>query len=158
MVRKIPFDRDVEIVGDAQLTLTIQVNKPDATVFVYLLEHNTLTGQYQYLTEGHLRLIHRKLYNQSVDDDLLVFRTFRQKDAQPMPVNQPEQVTIFLQPIAYKLRKGNSLVLSIAGWDKDNFDNVDLKNNVADQFTIFSTSTVKIPILQFARKNKRGVA
>jgi len=142
-----PLSKAMEIAGEPTLRLTLSVNAPDATVFAYLLDVDP-SNKYTVITDGHLRLIHRKLYNESVDADMKLYRTFRMADAEPMPVNtMVSNVVIHLYPIAYRVKANHKIVLALSGWDKDNFDVTELKDNVATMFTIASSSNIELPLV-----------
>jgi predicted acyl esterase len=137
-----PMTNDTEVAGNAIVHLDISVNKPDAAVFVYLLDYDPQTKRVRYMTETHLRLAHRKLQG---ENELNIRRTFRHADASAMPVDEKERVVMFMQPVGYLVPKGHQVVVSIAGYDKDNFDNAELHAVIATEFRVFDTSYIEIP-------------
>jgi hypothetical protein len=69
-----------------------------------------------YLTEGDLRLLHRKL-----DASQQTLHTYTHRDAQPVPEDQEIEADLTLLPISVLLRKGTHLQLLLASGDDATF-------------------------------------
>lgn len=105
--------RDVEIVGDPLVKLSLRVDRIDAAVFVYL-EDIATDGRVTYLTEGQLRLMHRGAESPCE-------RTFRRSDALPVIPGESVEASVCLQPIAAHVKAGHRLRVAIAAADADTF-------------------------------------
>jgi putative CocE/NonD family hydrolase len=116
-----PLDRDMELTGYPVVKLFISSTETDGAVFVYLEDVHP-DGKVTYLTEGELRLIHRKVSTATPPYQLLVpYHSFKREDVQPFVPGQTEEVTFGLLPLAALVRKGHRLRLGFAGHDKDTF-------------------------------------
>jgi len=74
------------------------------------------------VTEGGLRLIHRKTSSNPFFPDDLPYHSFVRADARPMQPGQVVTVSFQLQPIAVLIRRGHRIRLAIAGADAGLFD------------------------------------
>jgi putative CocE/NonD family hydrolase len=134
-----PLESDLCITGHPTVTLYLSANAPDGALFVYL-EDEDETGKVVYLTEGELRLLHRTLSNESSPYRQLVpYHTFLERDAEPMPLGEAEQVTLGLLATSALIRRGHRLRLSIAGHDDGTFARIPAPDNLT--YTIFSDAT-----------------
>jgi predicted acyl esterase len=74
------------------------------------------------ITEGHLRLINRKVSDNIPEFPVFKpYHTFLRKDALPMTPGQTALVAFSLLPTSVLIEKGHSLRIAIAGHDKDVF-------------------------------------
>ena len=105
--------KDLEIVGNAVLRLSLRVDRTDAALFAYL-EDVAPNGRVTYLTEGELRLMHRRAESPCE-------RTFHRSDALPVIPGQRMQASICLEPIAAHVEAKHRLRITIAGADADTF-------------------------------------
>jgi uncharacterized protein len=117
-----PLTDDMEITGNAVITLHVASTHEDGVVIAYL-EDVSENGYVTYVTEGDLRLIHRKPAEQ---DELpykssMQFHTFLQKDGSPMVKGENAEVKIGLLSTSVVIRKNHKLRVAIAGADKDSF-------------------------------------
>jgi len=114
-----PLEQPLEFAGHVLCDLTLSTSEPDAHLFLYLAEVEA-DGRERYVTEGLLRLLHRKLspapsrYRTSWP-----FRSFARADASPMPVDGIETLRIPLLPISWRFASGSRIRLSISGADTD---------------------------------------
>jgi putative CocE/NonD family hydrolase len=116
-----PVPEPLEIVGHPTVTLYLDANGPDGYVFAYL-EDLDPQGRVRYITEGELRLIHRKLSSEPAPYfSPVAHRTFARRDAAPMVPGERAEIAFDLIPIAFQVRRGHRLRLSIGGADRDNF-------------------------------------
>ena len=108
-------DSDVELAGRVRVKLHIALDRSDAAVFAYL-EDVSPEGKVTYLTEGQLRLMHRRPGN-NVDRE----PSYRRADAQPVIPNSDIEAEILLQPVAARIRTGHRLRLALGGADAGTF-------------------------------------
>ncbi len=116
-----PLEEAVQIAGHAVLNLQISSDREDGMVIVYL-EDVDPDGRSRYLTEGGLRLIHRKTVDNPYYDTGKPYHSFNRADAAPMPPGEFVEVQIQLWPIAALIQPGHRLRLAIAGADAAVFD------------------------------------
>jgi uncharacterized protein len=111
-----PVTRDTEIVGAAELCLVMRSDQTDGIVIAYL-EDVAPDGRVTYLTEGQLRLIHRKTSSGVCDPAPGTARTFARGDAAPVTPGELMRIELPLLPTAAVIRKGHHLRLALAGAD-----------------------------------------
>jgi len=109
------FDNDLELAGRAAVHLHLSVDRTDAAVFVYL-EDVGPDGAVTYLSEGQLRLLHRRP-GPNIDGE----PSFRRSAAQPVLPDTPMEANILLQAVAARIRATHRLRIAIAGADADTF-------------------------------------
>lgn len=137
------FDKNLTITGEVIFSLRIASDAKDGAVLVYLEEVKP-DGSVYYITEGQLRLKHRKVTDSPAYKRNGPTHSFTQADVQDMPIGVPETVTIVALPISYYLPQGSRLRISIAGADKGHSDEVTDKPT---RYTIYSSgSGVVLPI------------
>lgn len=108
-----------EFTGHGIVTLTLASSEPDAQIFVYISEQTT-DGTEHYITEGLLRLLHRKTVDApSSFPPWRPFRSFTRMDAEPLVPGRFERITIPLLPTSWRLSAGSRLVVSLAAHDAD---------------------------------------
>jgi len=116
-----PLERDLEIAGSVVISVYLSCSEPDAALFAYL-EDVDPSGRVVYLTEGQLRLVHRRL---SANDGPYLcdgpYHSFRLEDSQPMPPGETEYVSFSLLPISAWISCGHRLRLGFAGHDQGTF-------------------------------------
>jgi len=110
-----PVDSDLELAGRVRIKLHIAVDRSDAAVFGYL-EDVSPEGKVTYLTEGQLRLLHRRP-GTNVDRE----PSYRRADALPVIPNSDIEADILLQPVAARIRTGHRLRLALGGADAGTF-------------------------------------
>lgn len=145
-----PLAEDIEITGYPVVTLFISSTHDDGAFFVYL-ETVDEADRSQYLTEGMLRAIHRKIstppppYRQFIP-----YHSFRRADALPLIPDEAAELTFGLQPISALVRRGARLRVAIAGADADTFSRVPATG--APRVTILlggaTASGIEIPVIR----------
>ena len=118
-----PLDEDLQIAGWPVVTLQLSSDRRDGMVLFYL-EDVDADGRSRYITEGGLRLIHRKVSPNPFFDEPGPYHSFNRADAQDMRPGEVTEVSVRLSPIAALVRRGHRLRLAIAGADADTFDPV----------------------------------
>ena len=117
-----PLEADLHIAGSPVIDLIVGSTQADGAVLVYL-EDVDESGRSRYLTEGGLRLIHRKLARDSVLG-VEPYHSFARRDATPMPKGRAERVSIRILPTSALVKAGHRLRLAIAGADSAVFARV----------------------------------
>ena len=114
-----PVLEDVQITGTPEVTLWLSSTHEDGVVLMYL-EDADENGKSTYITEGGLRLIHRKIADST--DSTFNLHTFKREDALHMVPDQIEEITLRLLPTSVKIKAGHSIRIAIAGADKAIFN------------------------------------
>ena len=115
------MNEDVELVGSAELCLVMSSDKTDGIV-IATLEDVAPEGRVTYLTEGLLRLIHRKSSNKSCDAAPGVTRSFNRADGAPVVPGEIMEIEFELLPVAALIRKNHHLRLALTGADAGWFE------------------------------------
>jgi putative CocE/NonD family hydrolase len=115
-----PLASDTELVGSAEVCLVMSTDQTDGVVIAYL-EDVSPDGRVTHLTEGELRLLHRKTQGPACDPAPGTQRSFRRADGAAVVPGERMRVELPLLPTAALVRKGHHLRLSLAGADADTF-------------------------------------
>lgn len=119
-----PFERDTELAGHPIITVHVSTSERDASLFAYLSEVDA-EGKAWYITEGKLRLLHRaEAPCPATYRTTWPFHTFQRADSKRMEPGVAETVRFALLPVAWMLKRGSRLRLSIAGADEGHFAQV----------------------------------
>ena len=117
-----PLQQAVEITGHPVVSLHLSSTQSDGALIVYL-ETVAPNGTVTMLTEGGLRLIHRKTSSDTPPyPHFGPYHTFEKKDASPVPRDVRVEVGFECLPLSVQIPKGHALRVAIAGHDKDCFD------------------------------------
>ncbi len=117
-----PLEADLHIAGSPTIDLMLSSTHTDGAVLVYL-EDVDPTGRSRYITEGGLRLIHRKLSRDTLFG-ITPYSSFERKDAAPMKPGEPARVHFRILPTSVVIKAGHRLRLAIAGADSGVLDRV----------------------------------
>ncbi|RDH79059.1 CocE/NonD family hydrolase [Mycolicibacterium moriokaense] len=115
------LDQPIEVTGHPIVSLFVGSTADDGTVFLYL-EDVDPQGRIAYVTEGQLRMCHRRLsdetppYRQPVP-----FRTFTRAAARPVAPGEVAELTFDLLPTSYVFGAGHHIRVAIAGADASHF-------------------------------------
>jgi len=113
---------DTQIAGDPVAHLNLASSSEDGAVIIYL-EDVRPNGSVVYLSEGVLRLLHRKQSPASASSaDPL--HSYLKSDEAPMTPGKAEDIELRLSPIATKIRKGERIRIAIAGADAANLERI----------------------------------
>ncbi len=116
-----PFVEDMEITGHPVIHLEMSSSTNDGAVIVYL-QDVAPDGTVRMITEGQLRLIHRK---RSTDEPPYPvfgqYHSFLQKDMDEVTADEITTVSFALLPTSVLIKKDHSVRIAIAGHDKDVF-------------------------------------
>lgn len=142
----LPMKEDVQITGTPVVTLNMSSTHSDGAVFVYM-EDVDENGMSCYITEGGLRLIHRKI---STDSSSFNMHSFSEEDAALMQPGKKELVSFKLWPTSVLIQKGHSIRIAIAGADKGTFDKIPKQGKPTLTIDLSQTegSFVSLPVLE----------
>ena len=113
----------MEVTGHPLVTLHVSSTAKDGNFFVYL-EDVAPRGRVEYVTEGMLRALHRKLSDDPPPYRTPVpYRTFLRVDASALVPGEVAELVFALYPTSYLFKKGHSIRVTVAGADKDHFEN-----------------------------------
>lgn len=140
-----PVERDTEVLGAPELCLAMRTDQPDGLV-VATLEDVAPDGRVTYLTEGELRLLHRKTASGGCDPAPGTARTFRAADGAAVTPGEMMRVELPLLTTAALVRRGHRVRLSLAGADAGTFPT--LTSAPATWSVAYGTggSTLRLPV------------
>ncbi len=145
-----PLTEDLQITGTPVVRIEMSSTTEDGAVLVYL-EDVDENGNSTYITEGGLRLIHRK---EVTDGSSYNMHSFAEKDAMPMVQGETTSIGFKLWPTSVQIKKGHSIRIAIAGADKSTFDRVPKRG--APVYTIernsVNASRVILPVVRASGK------
>jgi putative CocE/NonD family hydrolase len=116
-----PLETNVEVTGYPAVHFWLMTDAPDLDAFVYLEEVDR-NGKATYVTEGNLRASHRKLSQAPFDHLGLPYHSHNKSDLEPIPAGKPIELVFSLLPTSYRFHKGNSIRITVAFTDADNFE------------------------------------
>lgn len=143
-----PLTDDLEATGHPLVDIFISSSTNDAQLFVYL-EDVDENGKVQYVTEGELRALHRKVSNEKAPYKLVgPYHSFLKEDGQPLKPEEVVEMQFSMLPISYLFKKGHRIRIAIAGADADQFRNM---TNDEPLYTIHRSfnypSRVELPVV-----------
>jgi len=142
-----PMEADLQITGTPLITVEISSTHTDGAVLIYL-EDVDENGVSRYITEGGLRLIHRKV--DTTANSKFNIHSFKEEDAALFKPGEVELVTFKLWPTSVLIQKGHSIRVAIAGADKETFDRIPKKGKPT--LTIYRNSSrlsfIKLPVIE----------
>ncbi len=119
-----PFQAPMELTGTVTVELILTTDTPDGAVHAYL-DLLAPDGSARYLTEGVIRLRHRRV---SPEPPLYPhfgpYHSFLARDAAEMPAGRPEPVSLGLYATSARIPAGHRLRLSLTGADATSFARV----------------------------------
>lgn len=109
------------VTGHPTLELFVRADVDDLVVIAYLLDVAP-DGTVHYVTEGHLRAIHRASIETDADEEAVgVRRSFERARARPLDPSVEERLRFSLLPTSYELPRGHHLRLVLTLGDADHF-------------------------------------
>ena len=116
-----PLNQDLEVTGYPVVSLHVTSTTTDGAFFAYL-EDVGPSDRVTYLTEGHLRALHRKVSRDPPPYiEPVPYHSFDRKDGESLMPGAPAELTFGLLPISALIRRGHRIRIAIAGADKDTF-------------------------------------
>lgn len=119
------LEQDWEISGHPQIELYLNSNEKDAAIFVYLQEVDK-NGKAKYITEGQLRLSHRKVNEEGIYKEIGPAISHKRADAQSS--KGTNKIQFDLIPCSYLVKKGNKIRVSFSTNDMSHFEKVGSEN------------------------------
>jgi putative CocE/NonD family hydrolase len=119
-----PLASDLEVTGQAIVTLHLSSTHTDGAFFVYL-EDVAPEGIVRYITEGQLRGLHRKI-SKSPPPYIVIgpWHSCRRQDAEPLPPGEVVELQFALMPVSALFPAGHRIRVALAGADADTFARV----------------------------------
>lgn len=116
-----PLRADAEITGHPAVVLYLASTAADGALCVYL-EAVAPGGRVTYLTEGVLRLVHRRVSAAPPPcAQFGPYRTFYEGDSALLKDGAPTRIELTLEPTSVRIEAGHCLRVAIAGRDADAF-------------------------------------
>jgi putative CocE/NonD family hydrolase len=140
-----PLEEELQITGTPVVTLRLAADVTDCAVLAYL-EAVDLDGRSRYLTEGGLRLVHRKLDPAPDLPDGLPQHSFESGDALALVAGETVELTFRLHPLAVRLEPGHALRLALAGADSGSLERCPASGAVNWTLTLGGTSAAHLEI------------
>jgi putative CocE/NonD family hydrolase len=114
-----PLSEPLRVVGHPILRLYVSCSRDDGGLFAYL-EDVGPDDRVTYITEGVLRLLHRRT-GAAPYVSFGAPHSFLRADGAPLVPGEPELVELTLLPVSALIREGHRLRVSIAGHDAGTF-------------------------------------
>ncbi|MBM4186390.1 MAG: CocE/NonD family hydrolase [Gemmatimonadetes bacterium] len=125
-----PLGADLEVTGQAVVTLEVTSTARDGNFFVYL-EDVSPDGKSTYVTEGMLRALHRKVSAEPPPyRTTYPYHSYQKRDGRPLIPGQFSALTFQLLPTSVLFRAGHRIRIAIAGADKDTFQRLPAEGEV----------------------------
>lgn len=119
-----PLTRDLPLVGHVVANIHLAASQSDCALFLYLSEI-TEDGEVYYITEALIRARHRKVVASPHNyTTTWPFQSFHEEDAENLTPGKSDWIRFAFLPIAWTLKAGSRLRLSIAGADQEHFPQV----------------------------------
>ncbi len=116
-----PLSEDTEITGHPLVTLHVTSPHRDGNFLVYL-EDVDPNGVVNYVSEGELRAIHRRISSDAPPCVLNVpHHTYRRADRMELVPQEPAELVFDILPTSYEFKAGHRIRIAIAGADTDHF-------------------------------------
>lgn len=121
LLRSHPLPDDMEITGHPLVYLYFSSTATDGSVFTYLIDEDE-DGNWKYITEGELRLIHRKTGDCSgIYQDVVPCHTYNAEDASALVPGQTDSVNYDMLPVSYRIEQGHKFVIAVTNSDVAHF-------------------------------------
>ncbi len=116
-----PFEQDIEVTGHPILNLFLKSTHEDGMLHIHF-EFIDEKGKVHWITDGQLRLIHRKISLETPPYKMAIpYHSFLRKDMHPLIPGEIAEVIFALYPTSIVLKRGFRMRIAIAGADKDTF-------------------------------------
>jgi uncharacterized protein len=116
-----PLRTDVHVLGFPVVTLRLATSGTDGAVYVYV-EDVGPDGAVTYVTEGSLRLTHRRTHGPAEPTGLGVPRSFARADGLTTRPGESLDLVVELLPVSALLRAGHRVRVAIAAHDASCFE------------------------------------
>jgi putative CocE/NonD family hydrolase len=143
-----PLEEDLQITGAPVVTLWVTPDHADGSFFVYL-EDVDENGRSRYVTEGGLRAIHRRLWNDPVYGEDGPLHSFEAADRMPMVPGEITELRFKLWATSASFLEGHRIRVAIAGADADTFDRMPAEGD--SSITVHRSAThssfIELPVV-----------
>ena len=122
----------------------------DGAIFIYL-EAVDEAGNVTYITDGNLRLIHRKISTEVPPYKILIpYHTFLKKDILSLIPHETTEIKFGLHATSVLVKEGYRIRIAIAGADKEVFMRYPAEGKpvITIERNAKNTSFIEIPIIQ----------
>jgi len=144
-----PLKNDIEITGYPIITLFLTSTYEDGAIVAYL-EDVDEKGNVYLLTEGHFRLIHRKVSDKEPPYKIVVpYHTYKKEDTLPLKPGEIAEISFGLLPTSVLVHKEHRLRVAIAGADRDTFVRIPSEGNptITIERNRNNASFINLPII-----------
>lgn len=145
-----PLEKDIEITGHPIITLFLKSTHEDGMVHVHL-EFLDEDEKIHWITDGQLRLIHRKISSEEPPYKMVIpNHSFKREDIHPIIPGEVTEVKFALYPTSILLNRGCRIRIALGGADKDTFARYPEEGNPTVTFERNSkyASFIQLPIIQ----------
>ncbi len=116
-----PIASEMEITGHPVVTFFLRTTCDDGIAIAYF-EFVDAEGVTHYVTEGQLRLKHRKLSENKIYKTPYPFHSCRREDVLPVVPGERMELVFGMYPVSIVIPAGSRLRVALSGADKDSFD------------------------------------
>ena len=156
-----PLEQPLKIAGMVSVTLYVSTNDTEADLFAYLTVLRPQSSQPRYITEGQIRLSHRKELPVGLGTLLepdLIQRSYYSTDQQPVEAGKVYCVRFDLLPTCYLFQEGSQIQLRVSGQDAEHFEAVDENRKVTLHFGNGErNASIKLPVIPIVSKDTVSV-
>ncbi|MHA1379786.1 MAG: CocE/NonD family hydrolase [Candidatus Helarchaeota archaeon] len=147
-----PLTGDIEITGHPIITLYLKSTHEDGMIQVHF-EFIDKKGDIHWVTDGQLRLIHRKVSSERPPYTQIPgvpYHSFRSEDAFPLIPGEVAEIKFALYPTSILLYRGSKIRIAISGADKDTFERYPEEGNptITIERNKNYSSLIELPIIQ----------
>lgn len=144
-----PVANAFDIAGYPVAHLTVQLDRPDTNVFVYL-EEVLANGKVDVLSFGRLMVSHRAVAEAPWYNLGLPWHSGRREDAAPLKVGETALMAIPMQPLSRRIAVGSRLRFVVTGADPRQRNLADIQESPAPEITILhgwlAGSRIDLPV------------
>jgi putative CocE/NonD family hydrolase len=144
----VPLESDLEVTGDAGVSLWITSSAGDGNISVYL-EDVAPDGKVTQVTDARLKASLRDVSKPKYENYGLPYHRSHREDARPMKPGEPAQLVFAFLPTSYVFKAGHRVRISIAGSDYRERDRTPV--SPAPLVTILNTpsnpSYISLPVI-----------
>ncbi|MBD3228324.1 MAG: CocE/NonD family hydrolase [Candidatus Lokiarchaeota archaeon] len=116
-----PLKKSIEITGHPIINFYLRSTHEDGLIQVHF-EFIDENEEIHWITDGQLRLIHRKISSESPPYNMITpFHSFKSDDILPIKKDEVAKIRFALYPTSILLKEGYKMRIAIGGADKDSF-------------------------------------
>ncbi|HSG56364.1 MAG TPA: CocE/NonD family hydrolase [Paracoccaceae bacterium] len=130
-----PIEVAFDLAGYPVAHLAVQLDRPDANVFVSL-EEVRADGTVEVLSFGRLMVSHRAVAQAPWDTLGLPWHSGRAADAAPLAEGETAQLAIAMQPLSHRVAAGSRLRFVVTGADPRQRNLAEIREDPAPEITV----------------------